>query len=124
MSIINNVLGLFLGNKYERDLKEINPYIEKIHHWSLKKSKGLSNDGLRDETDELRKEILGSIEGYENEIKSLREKAESEEDVYRKEEIYNEIDKIEKQINEKLEEKLDQCCSKSFRNSKRDSKKI
>ena len=31
MSIINNVLGLFLGNKYERDLKEINPYVEKIH---------------------------------------------------------------------------------------------
>ena len=32
MSIINNVLGLFLGNKYERDLKEINPYIDKIHN--------------------------------------------------------------------------------------------
>jgi hypothetical protein len=30
MSIINNVLGLFLGNKYERDIKEINPYIDKI----------------------------------------------------------------------------------------------
>jgi hypothetical protein len=31
MSIINNVLGLFLGNKYERDLKEINPFVEKTH---------------------------------------------------------------------------------------------
>ena len=30
------------------------------------------------------KQILGSIEVYENEIKSLRDKAEAEEDVYQK----------------------------------------
>ena len=95
MSIINSVLGLFLGNKYERDLKEINPYVEKIH-LEFEKLQDLSNDELRNATDELRKEILGSIEVYENEIKSLRDKAETEEDVYQKEEIYNEIDKIEK----------------------------
>ena len=69
---------------------------------------------LRDLTDEFRKEILGSIEGDENEIKSLRENAEKEEDVYRKEEIYNEIDKIEKQINEKLEVVLDQVVPRAF----------
>jgi preprotein translocase subunit SecA len=61
MSIINNVLGLFLGNKYERDLKEINPYIEKIH-LEFEKIKDLSNDDLRDLTEELKKEILGSVE--------------------------------------------------------------
>ena len=113
MSIINNVLGLFLGNKYERDLKEINPYVEKIH-LEFEKIKNLSNDSLRDLTDELRKEILGSVEEDENEIRSLREKAEKEEDVYRKEEIYNEIDKIEKQINEKLEVVLDQVVPRAF----------
>ncbi len=61
MSIINNVLGLFLGNKYERDLKEINPYVEKIH-LEFEKVQGLSNDELRDMTEELRKEIHESIE--------------------------------------------------------------
>jgi len=113
MSIINNVLGLFLGNKYEKDIKEINPYIEKIH-LEFEKLKDLSNDSLRDLTEEIRKEILGSIEGDENEIKSLREKSEKEEDVYRKEEIYNDIDKIEKQINEKLEVVLDQIVPRAF----------
>ncbi|MDO9339961.1 MAG: preprotein translocase subunit SecA [Bacteroidales bacterium] len=113
MSIINNVLGLFLGNKYERDIKEINPYIEKIH-LEFEKLKDLSNDSLRDLTEEIRKEILGSIEGDENEIKSLREKSEKEEDVYRKEEIYNDIDKIEKQINEKLEVVLNQVVPRAF----------
>ena len=62
MSIINNVLGLFLGNKYERDIKEINPYVDKIHI-EFEKLKDLSNDSLRDKTDELRKEILESVAG-------------------------------------------------------------
>jgi preprotein translocase subunit SecA len=113
MSIINNILGLFLGNKYERDMKEINPYIEKIR-LEYEKLKNLSNDSLRDLTEEIKKEILGSIEGDENEIKSLREHSEKEEDVYRKEEIYNEIDKIEKQINDKLESALNQVIPKAF----------
>jgi len=113
MSIINSVLGLFLGNKYERDLKELNPYVDKIHI-EFEKVKGLSNDELRDRSDELRKEILKSVEDDENEIRSLREKAEIEEDVNLKEEIYNSIDKIEKQINEKLELTLDQLVPRAF----------
>jgi len=113
MSILNNVLGLFLGNKYEKDIKEINPYIEKIHI-EYEKLKDLSNDSLRNCTEELRKEILGSIEEDVTKIKSLREKAEQEEDVYLKEEIYNDIDKIEKHIDEALEVSLDKVVPKAF----------
>ena len=113
MSIINSVLGLFLGNKYERDLKEINPFIEKIKA-EYEKVKDLSNDALREKTDELRKEIKESIASDEEEIRSIRELAEKEEDVYRKEELYNSTDKIEKQINEKLEIVLDQVVPRAF----------
>lgn len=113
MSIINNVLGLFIGNKYERDIKEINPYVEKIHT-EYQKLQSISNDDLRDLTDNLKAEIKNKIEGDENEIKALREKAEAEEDINIKEEIYNTIDKIEKQINEKLEAVLDQLVPRGF----------
>lgn len=113
MSIIDNVLGLFLGNKYERDLKEINPYIDKIHA-EFNKIQGISNDELRDLTEGIRKEIQDSISADEKNILTLRDKAEKEEDVYLKEEFYNEIDKIEKQINEKLEVTLDQLVPKAF----------
>ena len=53
MSIINKVLGLFLGNKYERDMKEITPYVEKIHI-EFEKLKDLTNDQLRDKTLEIK----------------------------------------------------------------------
>jgi len=113
MSVINKVLGLFLGNKYERDIKEIAPVVEEVHVEFAKLS-GLSNDELRDRTVELKKEILEGINEEEKHIKELRIRAESEEDVDLKEELYNEIDKIEKQISEKLEVILDRFMPRAF----------
>jgi len=85
MDIVNKVLGLFLGNKYERDIKEITPYTKEILK-EYDNLKDLSNDQLRDLTLVLKNEIRESLEADENEIKSLRNKAEFEEDVIRKEE--------------------------------------
>lgn len=113
MNVINKVLGLFLGNKYERDMKEINPYVEKVHT-EYAKIKDLTNDQLRDKTQELKKELHSRIADDENKISSLKEKAEAEEDVYRKEEIYTEIDKIEKNIDSKLESILDELLPVAF----------
>lgn len=113
MSIINKVLGLFLGNKYERDLKEISPYITQIHS-EFEKLQGLSNDQLRDLTLDLKSEIRKYIEEDENEIKKLREDAENEEDFDKKEELYNRIDKLEKVVDEKIEEILDRLLPRAF----------
>ena len=113
MDIVNKVLGLFLGNKYERDIKEITPYeVEILKEYASLQN--ISNDQLRDLTSVIKKEIFDEIEPDENEIKSLKNKAESEDDVYRKEEFYNEIDKIEKQIDEKLEKILDKLVPRAF----------
>ena len=56
MSIINNVLGLFLGNKYEKDLEEIDPFVGLILK-EYDKLAALSNDELREETFKIKKEI-------------------------------------------------------------------
>ena len=59
MDIINKVLGLFLGNKYERDIKEITPYtIEILKEYD--KLKDLSNDQLRELTFVIEKGDTGS----------------------------------------------------------------
>jgi preprotein translocase subunit SecA len=113
MDIVNKVLGLFLGNKYERDLKEISPFVEKTLGEYTKLAE-LSNDQLRDKTLILKKEVRDEIEPDENQIKSLKEQAEAEEDVNKKEAYYNEIDKLEKLIDEKLEKKLDELVPRAF----------
>ncbi len=113
MSIINKVLGVFLGNKYERDLKEISPYVEKIKA-EYTKIEGISNDELRSHSAQLKKEIKESISAEEQSIKELRLQADNEEDVYKKEEFYNKVDEIEKAIVTKLEDVLDDLLPRAF----------
>lgn len=113
MSVINKVLGLFLGNKYEKDIKEIDPYVNLVHK-EFEKIQGLTNDELRDKTAELKRQIMSGIAENLEEIRQLRENAEKEEDVYLKEEIYNKIDKLEKDIEDKLERILDDKLPEAF----------
>ena len=113
MSIISKVLTVFLGNKDERDLKEINPFVGKIKsEYDLLQS--LSNDALRDRSAALKKEVRESVAAEEKEILDLRAAADREEDVNRKEEIYNQVDKIDKEILENLEKKLDEVLPAAF----------
>ena len=113
MSVINKVLGLFLGDKYERDLKEINPYVDRIKA-EYEKLNVISNDELRKLTSDIRSQIRSSFENEEKEITELKAQAEQEDDLNRKEDLYNRVDKLEKQILEIIEEKLDEVLPVAF----------
>ena len=113
MSFVSKVLTVFLGDKDARDLKEINPFVGKIKSETALIT-SLSNDGLRDRTAALKKEIKESVAAEEQEIRDLKAAAEKEDDINRKEELYNQIDKIDKQILEKLEKKLDEVLPVAF----------
>jgi preprotein translocase subunit SecA len=123
MSFVSKVLTVFLGDKEARDLKEINPFVGKIKGETALVT-SLSNDALRDRTAALRKEIKESVSAEEQEIRDLRAAAEKEEDVNRKEELYNQIDKIDKQILEKLEKKLDEVLPAAFAVMKETAKRF
>ena len=113
MSFVSKVLTVFLGDKEARDLKEINPFVGKIKSETALVT-SLSNNALRDRTAALKKEIRESVAAEEQEIRDLKVTAEKEEDINRKEELYNQIDKIDKQILEKLEKKLDETLPVAF----------
>lgn len=113
MDFVNKVLGLFLGNKYERDIKEISPYVKQVLQ-EYDKLRDISNDQLRECTFSLKKELMEALEADKNEILSLRHKAEEEEDVDRKEEYYTQIDKQEKLVEEKIEKTLDTLLPRAF----------
>ena len=51
-----NILGKLFGNKYEKDIKQINPIVDQIN-LEFEKIKKLDNDQLRDKTIDLKKQI-------------------------------------------------------------------
>jgi preprotein translocase subunit SecA len=113
MSVLNKVLGLFLGNKYERDLKEIMPYVNFVKR-EYERLTELSADQLREESNRLREEIRDYIRDDEEEVSALRKKAEEESDISVKEDIYNDIDKKLKAVESRIEEILDKKLPLAF----------
>ena len=113
MSVLNKMLGLFLGNKYERDLKEMSPFADKVES-EYEKLSSLSNDDLRSLTKNLKKRVMDSIKEEEEQIAILKGKAAAEDDVNAKEGFYDEIDKIEEKIDIKLENFLDELLPEAF----------
>ena len=113
MSVLNKVLGLFLGNKYERDLKEMSPFADKVKS-EYEKLSSLSNDDLRSLTKNLKERVMDSIKEEEEQIATLKDKAAAEDDVIAKEGFYDEIDKIEEKIDIKLENFLDELLPEAY----------
>ncbi len=114
MGFLDSTLGKLFGNKSDRDLKELSPYLGQIKLEYDRISK-LTVDELRGESDKLKQKIQDHIQAEKDEIISLKEKIEKGNlSVNVKEEIYDKIDKIESDIDDKIEEVLDQILPTAF----------
>ena len=113
MNVLNKVLGVFLGNKYERDLKEVSPFVDRVM-LEFEKLGSLSNDELRSMSGKLKQRVKDSIKEEEDQIRALKDKAAAEDDIIAKEAIFDEIDKIEEKIDGKLENFLDELLPEAF----------
>lgn len=98
---------IFGGNKSEKDIKSISHYVEEINTHFVSYA-SLSNDELRGKTAEFKARIKEHISPVENEIAELTQKAEDLpfSEIMQKDEIYQQIDKLDKQRNDKIEEAL------------------
>ena len=106
MAIITGLLKRFFGTKADRDLKEIQPVVDKIKAIYTVIDK-LSNDELREESNKLRRLIAERISEDETRKKEIRSQLEDVKiDVSEKEALATEVDKLTKKIDEKLEEVL------------------
>lgn len=93
MGILNNVLKVFVGDKSKKDISEIQPLVNEVkkHEATIEK---LSNDELRAKSDFFRKEIKIAQKEVQDQIDALEKQSENEEDINKKEEYYNQIDKL------------------------------
>ncbi|HOH54737.1 MAG TPA: preprotein translocase subunit SecA [Paludibacteraceae bacterium] len=109
---LNNFLKKILGNKAQRDLKEIEPIVEKIQA-VYPEIKSLSNDDLRARTVALKERIQEFVAPEKNRIQELKNSIE-ETEIDLREKIYNEIDKLEKEITDKQEKILNDILPEAF----------
>ncbi|MGV8139179.1 MAG: preprotein translocase subunit SecA [Mangrovibacterium sp.] len=112
MAFINKILGTFLGNKSERDIREVTPMLAEIRI-EYERIKQLSNDELRAESLKLKEIIRERIRPEEERIDVLKQEAE-EAEVQDSEGMYQEIDKLEERIDEKIEEVLNEVLPAAF----------
>lgn len=110
-----NFLKKLLGSKSDRDIKAVNPYVNRIHE-AYETIKQLSNDDLRAKTLEFKSRIKEYISEEEEEILRLKDKAENDEsvDIESKQEIYHEVDSLEKIVYEKTQEVLRDILPEAF----------
>ena len=71
MSILNKILKVFLGDKNEKDLKEVKPYLEKIENIANSIA-SLSNNELRNKTNEFKEKIKSSTLALNTQIEELK----------------------------------------------------
>ncbi|MDA3910160.1 MAG: preprotein translocase subunit SecA [Bacteroidales bacterium] len=111
MGFLNVVTNIF-GAKADRDLKEVQPIVEKIIAVYQTLS-DMSNDDLRAMTNDLKQRIQDSFREEREKIKELKALAE-EKDIYEREDIYEEVDAIEQKIDDNIEESLDEILPEAF----------
>ena len=108
----NDILKKLFGNKALRDLKEIEPIVEKVKQ-AYESITRLSNDELRERTELLKSRIQEYVAVEKNKIAELKASIESTE-INLREKIYVEIDKLEKEITEKYEKILEEILPEAF----------
>ncbi len=112
MGFIESILGKFLGNKSDRDIKEIMPLINKIKA-EYPRIEQMSHDQLRAETLLLKKQIAENAKPIEEKIAELKLQAESTE-MDGREDIYTQIDKLNKELLENIESTLTEILPTAF----------
>ncbi len=107
-----DILKLFLGNKSDRDIKKLQPLVNKtlqIHE----ELKPLTNDELRARTAQIREELSQSVADYKEEIATIKQEIEGL-DYDKREPLWDKIDNLEGKILDTLEEKLDEALPTVF----------
>ena len=113
MSIINSILKAFVGDKSEKDVKAIQPLINKVKSFESA-LQALSHDELRSKTAEFKAKIQQARAEKDAKIVSLKQDAEQTQDIDAREDIYAEIDKIEKEAYEISEKVLNEILPEAF----------
>ena len=105
MNFIEIITKLF-GNKAQKDMRAIQPVVDQIKaaYESIDK---LSNDELRSHSWALMDKLQEAVKPHKDRIAELKASVEGT-PIEKREKIYNEVDKLEKEIKEQYEKVLNE----------------
>ena len=108
----NKILKSLFGDKSSRDMKLIQPLVEKVKAFTPQ-VEAMSNDELRQRTKELQQQVQGSATEQKAKIAELKAKIEDT-PIDERAEIFAQIDKIEKEVLDIYEKALDEVMFEVF----------
>lgn len=92
MSMLNSIIKLFVGDKQQKDLKLLQPIVDKVKSFEDQIA-SLTNDELRGKTIEFKSKISAATSTFEDQISKLETEVKTA-DIDHQEEIYAQIDKL------------------------------
>ncbi len=108
LKIVNKAITKIFGSKSERDMKELLPYVKLVNdEWAKLSQPAVSDNDLRLKTQEIKEIISKNLKEIDTQIEQLQTQAKNPElSLTEKEDLYNQVDKLEEDRNRKLEEVL------------------
>ncbi|WP_282017922.1 preprotein translocase subunit SecA [Salegentibacter mishustinae] len=123
MSFLNSVLKVFVGDKSKKDVKEIQPIVDKIKALEGE-FEALSLDELRAKTTSFKAKIAEALKDINKKIEDLEAEADANDDITRKEDIYAEIDALKAKSYEVSEGVLNDILPEAFATVKETAKRF
>ncbi|MGK9475249.1 preprotein translocase subunit SecA [Melioribacter sp. OK-6-Me] len=111
--MISTLLKKIFGDKNTKALKELWPIVDKINE-EYEKLKDLTDDELRAKTAEFKEKIQSETAEIRNQIETLKERLAHIEDASEKHKVYDQIEELEKELDDKYEEILNEILPQAF----------
>ncbi len=113
MSFINSILKVFVGDKSQKDVKELQPMVDQIKSFEAA-IESLSHDELRNKTIEFKAKIKEDLKTVDDRIESLTKEVKASDDIDKNEDIYIEIDKLKEEAYKISEDTLNAILPEAF----------
>lgn len=123
MGFIDKVLKGFLGDKNASDLKEVKKVVVKIKAVEPKIQE-LSDDGLRDKTNEFKEKIKSATANVSSQIDQLKEQIANSTNIDEKESLFTRIEALKKDSYQTEEKILSEILPEAFALIKETSRRL
>ena len=110
---MRNLIKIVFGDKHTKDFKILSPIVEEINA-EYEKIKDFSDEQLKAKTIEFKEKIQLHTEELRNKISELKLRLQSNEDDMDRHSLYDELDELEEQLNEKYEDILAEILPEAF----------